>query len=181
MNFSTDQLVTCLEALSAAPIRYRMHGLEGKVHNLGGTDAANIRWLDCSGYTQYVIYRNTTDHLRVPGGSRSLRDWLRRNNYSEVDYATEAPRHDDVMRLGYREAVWDAAREHREHAGHVWFVINGQTHECTTRGRFDGPASFSWEVRREEVDEFYVLGQAPGFMLRRIFSRVHSLLHVPMF
>ena len=47
--------------------------------------------------------------------------------------------------------------------GHVWLTINGKTYECTTKYGNNGPASFPFSARTNDVDAYYLLGSAPGF------------------
>ncbi|RYH08194.1 hypothetical protein [Tropicimonas sp. IMCC6043] len=178
MDFNTSELIDRLERLLAAPIRYEMRGMVGKVRPIS-TRPEDIRQLDCSGFFEYIIYHTTIGRHDIPAGSRRQWSWLRDNGYTEVDYATYAPRNDDVVRAGFRAA--EHRRDHegrrvRSRAGHVWMVINGATYESTTAVGNDGVCSLNWEYRlkRDEVDAFFTLGTAPGFGLGRSLRRLFA-------
>ncbi len=174
MEFNAMTLTSLLRDLLAAPIRYEMRGMVGKVRPIT-TPPSGIHQMDCSGFFEYVIYHATTGHHDLPAGSRRQWSWLRDNGYAEVDYRTFAPRLDDVVRAGFRAAEHgrNAAGERvRTRAGHVWLVINGATFESTTRGGNNGPSSLHWEARVDEADAFFTLGPAPAFGLLRALQGV---------
>ncbi|MCP5072564.1 MAG: hypothetical protein GY947_04620 [Rhodobacteraceae bacterium] len=174
MDFSTENLVSVLGDLMTMNIRYEMNGMVGKVRNLAGTSTSEIRQLDCSGFVEYVIYQTTIHHHNIPSGSRRQRNFIERD-HDEVDYNANASLLDEMVRIGFRDAVWEGSGDNRRRTGvgHVWLVINGITFESTSRnGRNQGPKSFSWETRVDDADHFFTLGRAPNFrmayMLRAI-------------
>ncbi|MCP5086867.1 MAG: hypothetical protein GY952_08715 [Rhodobacteraceae bacterium] len=174
MDFSTDTLVSVLGDLMTMDIRYEMNGMVGKVRNLAGTSPSQIRQLDCSGFVEYVIYRTTLHNHNLPSGSRRQRNFIERD-HGEVDYSANASLLDNMVRIGFRDAVWSGRGEDRRRTGvgHVWLVINGITFESTSRGgRTQGPKSFAWDTRVDDADHFFTLGRAPEFRMKYMLRAI---------
>jgi hypothetical protein len=171
MEFNTNNLVSVLNALMSANVRYEMNGMVGKVRNLSGTEPDEIRQLDCSGFVEYVIFKSTIHNVNMPSGSRRQRSFIERD-HTEIDYASHAPLLDNTVRIGFRDAEHEGRgkERHRTKAGHVWLVLNGVSFECTSRGgRTQGPKCFNWNIRTEQADHFFTLGSAPNFAARYAF------------
>lgn len=162
MQLNSAKLLKILDGLLGSDIRYHMDGMQGKARPIS-RQPSELRWLDCSGFTEYVMHHATDDHTDIPAGSRRQWSWFENNHYVEVDYPTFGPRRDDVLRIGFRAAVRRDGR--RVRAGHVWFVINGRTFECTTRGNNNGPCSLDWADRSDECAAFFTIGCVAGFGL----------------
>ncbi|NDR57741.1 hypothetical protein [Aliiruegeria sabulilitoris] len=182
MHFNASQLWLTLSNLAAARITYsrgRAQG-QGKVGNLD-TDVSRLHasraQLDCSGYVQYVVYQGSSHNVRMPQGSHKQQEWLDENGYRSVEgnefvdmrdvYNFEAAKKDDTVRIAYRATDPALKRSGTGSGGagvgHVWLVINGRTHECTTKGQANGPWSFDFDTRRDDADALFVLGPAFGF------------------
>ncbi|RVT87276.1 hypothetical protein DXV76_04135 [Rhodobacteraceae bacterium CCMM004] len=191
MVFDTLALVRVIRELLAAPIRYDMTGLNGKVRPLTN-DVGQISALDCSGFVQYVVYQATTANERIPMGSRRQRSHVQ-DTTAHIDYPTFAPCHDDTVRIGFRDAVWvddldgngqqqiDRAtgrvKRKRDPVGHVWLVINGRTYESTPRGgRSQGPKSLLWSARTADANHFFQLGTCTGFGAAMAAARLWTAL-----
>ncbi|MEJ6708371.1 MAG: hypothetical protein QNK92_06165 [Amylibacter sp.] len=165
MEFNTSNLVSVLNALMGADIRYEMNRMVGKVRNLAGTESDRIRQLDCSGFVEYVIFKSTVHNVNMPSGSRRQRSFFEQG-HTEVDYASNAPLIDNTVRVGFRDAEHEGhgKERHRTKAGHVWLVVNGTTFESTSRGgRRKGPKCFAWSARTKQAEHFFTLGPAPNF------------------
>jgi len=154
LGFSPMEWVVLMSKMINSPrISYKMSGLKGKVRNLKTTPPEAINHLDCSGFVQYVLFKTTINDERLPGGSSNQRDYLK-VDYENVSYEDVGePENTDVLYIAFRKTT--SSRQ-----GHVWFVYNGRTYECTktkTPPR-NGPTSFDWGVRKRECDFCFILG-----------------------
>ncbi|MGB3245217.1 MAG: hypothetical protein WBB25_11825 [Sulfitobacter sp.] len=157
MHFNARILLSTYDSLRDGHVRYEIGPGVGKARPLSAEPSV-VRGLDCSGFVQYMIYRGSVHNVRIPGGSFNQESWLRDHGHVELSYADNAWKTDDVLRIGFRERTDDLVR-------HVWFVINGFTYESTRKGGRNGPTSFHWSTRTAQADSFYVLGNAPGFLM----------------
>lgn len=156
MEFVSSALLSTIYALSNGHVRYQIGEGLGKVHPLTNVPAS-VSGLDCSGFTQYVIYRSTVHNVRIPQGSHRQETWFRTNGYAEVPYDENAWKTDNVVRIGFRDKTPELIR-------HVWLVINGFTYESTTKRGRNGPTSFRWDARSDQADNCFVLGNAPNLL-----------------
>lgn len=165
MEFVSSTLLSTISALSDGHVRYQIGPGLGKARPLD-CSPQSISGLDCSGYVQYVIRRSTVHNVRIPGGSSNQEDWFRAAGYTEVPYDDHAYKTDDVVRIGFRDRSPDLIR-------HVWLVINGFTYESTTKRRRNGPTSFRWDVRSDQADNCFVLGNAPNLLWTELMGTVN--------
>jgi hypothetical protein len=176
IKFSHTTTKKTLASLMRSKISYKMKGMEGKVSSLRQATTDSIRFLDCSGFVQYVFYKISPHHTRIPGGSRRQRSWLEQQGYARVLYSAEASKMDNVVRIAFRNAEHNEKRE-RTRAGHVWFIINGKTYESTTKRGRNGPTSFSWNLRTTEAHHCFVLGKLAKNPLELKSLSLRSLLN----
>ena len=132
MDFNTIGMLDLLENLADGHVRYSIGPGVGKVSPLRRTEPENVRGLDCSGFSQYVIYRTSLHNVRIPQGSHRQETWFQDNDYTSINYSDEAYKLDNMVRIGFRARTHSLIR-------HVWLSINGQTYECTTRPLRKGP------------------------------------------
>lgn len=158
------------QKLSSLPIKYRMKGGQGKVKSLDNTPITNIKYLDCSGYVQYVLYKTTYGSGSIPQGSSNQQDYFKDNDFLKVDYATNAGKIDNILRIAFKKSEYEKYKNddgdtkvRRTVVGHVWFVFNGMTFESTTKGPNNGPASMSWDKRTSHASLCYNIGSLNSF------------------
>lgn len=156
MDISATAFLSTFYALRDGHVRYQIGDGLGKVRHLSDAPST-VTGLDCSGFVQYMIYRCTDPHVRIPAGSSLQEQYFRNNHYVEIPYADHAWKNDDVVRIGFRDRTDNLIR-------HVWLVINGFTYESTTRAGRDGPTSFHWSARTEQADNFYIVGPTRNFL-----------------
>jgi hypothetical protein len=125
--------------------------LGDKVYQPLSVEPENVTSLDCSGFIKYVVQRTTFSHQSMPAGSHQQETWCR-NRLVVCDYATDAASQDGSVLIAFRDRTRTLIR-------HVWLVINGWTVECTRRSGRNGPTSFRWDVRREEANDCFWLGE----------------------
>jgi cell wall-associated NlpC family hydrolase len=83
-----------------------------------------INWLDCSGFTQFVIARASEQKIILPEGSVEQHEWVAAHGWRKLDhYADVFYARDDPARLFI--AFIAPAEGH----GHVFLVNGGQTLE----------------------------------------------------
>ena len=131
-----------------------------KIYKTEDYEPEDINELDCSGFVKYVIARTTLTNQVCAAGSYKQETWCR-ENFPRIDYATEASKKDGWVRIAFRD------KSSSNTVRHVWLLINGQTVECTSRDNRNGPTCFSWDVRRNEADDCFLLGPLwpPLFLL----------------
>lgn len=156
MDISATAFLSTFYALRDGHVRYEIGEGLGKIRRLSDAPST-VTGLDCSGFVQYMIYRCTDPHVRIPAGSWHQEQYFRNNHYVEIPYADHAWKNDDVVRIGFRDRTADLIR-------HVWLVINGFTYESTKRAGRNGPTSFHWSARTEQADNFYIVGPASNFL-----------------
>jgi len=138
---------------------------QGKVHNLKSTLPETIRGLDCSGFTQYVFFSITNQHLAIPQGSYTQAEYFKKQNYAEVKYALAGVQ-DNVLRIAFRRTKWGPkpteGKRKKIKPGHVWFILNGLTYECTKKGGqkygSNGIKPLPWHLRTAEAHTCFEIG-----------------------
>ncbi len=136
----------------------RMHGsVEGRVpyvfgakpRPLTGGPEALARGVDCSGYVRWLMFHCSSVRYLFPDGSTHQAEWCRERGFKNTSYRLNAGWKDGRLRLCFY-------RPKGRRAGHVWFVLNGQTIE-SAGGR--GPTRRSWltPVLYSRCEECYVL------------------------
>jgi len=185
MEFDVFKLWLTLANLSAANNITYARGTApgvGKIHNLDTevpTLQQNSAQMDCSGFITYVLYQATLRHVKMSGGTMSQQEYLNDHDYREYRgsefatlkdlYSNVAGKIDDTVRIGFRatnlalKRATSGGGSGQSGVGHVWLTINGMTFESTTKGPNNGPASFPFLARTNDVDAYYLLGSAPGF------------------
>jgi len=165
--FVWDSLITELED---STIKYKMFKSEGKVKKLATTPVKAIRCLDCSGYVQYVLYKTTYGNVKIPQGSWKQKKYFFDNAFVPVNYIENAGKRDNIVRIAFRDAkrgLNEKGEKVRLKAGHVWFIYNGMTHECTKIFGNNGPASIPWNKRistnKKRQNTCFEIGQLSSF------------------
>ncbi len=191
VQFDTFELGLTLANLSASDLKYKLGKdpitgkTRGKISDITTpSHRLNHRFpgFDCSGFIRYVLYNGTNGRLDLTGGTHNQKTALANKKFKHFngsgartiknEYKSEAAKLDDMVRIGFRAAKFDQKADgtrERSRVGHVWLIINGKTYESTTKGgRNKGPKSFNWNIRENEVSEFFVLGRVPGFESKRL-------------
>lgn len=180
MEFNVPKLWLMLANFGAASkINYERAPGKGKIGGRKDADVSKLNRdrvkLDCSGYIQYLLYQTTWRNVFISGGTMSQQKYLRANGYREYEkalvktlYFYEAGKIDDMVRIAFRatdralKKATSGGGSGQGGVGHVWLTINAMTYECTTKGPNNGPASFPFSVRENDVDAYFVLGPACG-------------------
>ena len=150
-------LAAFMDATMGGHIEY---GLGDKASPLT-IDPSAIRKIDCSGYVQYLLYTVSSGAVHVRSGSWYQNKYFKDNRFEEVDYATEASKRDNTLRLGYFHGGGKV--------GHIWFVLNGETIE-SSGGK--GPNRRDWNALSHRVQHCYVIGSV--FDLSAVMRRITS-------
>ena len=97
------------------------------------TDSADIKRIDCSGYSRWILARASNQALRMPDGSQVQLDWVRDQGwrklakYADVEYAKN-----DGSRLFI---AFLSPKPGNSWPRHVWLVRYAMTMEsCGSRG-----------------------------------------------
>lgn len=109
-------------------------------------DPPKVKKIDCSGFVQYLLYTVTNGNLRIPAGSWHQNKYFEDNNFEQVNYLTDAPKKDGVLRLGYFSGS----------PGHIWFVKNGMTIE-SSGGKGPNRRAWSTPAIKDKVKRCYVV------------------------
>ncbi len=140
-------LLWCQETALASFVNQLMDGhvkyaLGGKVGDLS-KPPSQVTEIDCSGFVRYVMYQ--VFHIRThAGGSWWQNKHFEEGGFEQVDYATEASKTDNCLRLGYYPGV--RKNGERIKIGHIWFVLNGETIESYSGGVKHGPGRRAWNT-----------------------------------
>ena len=146
-SFAIDlfRLVEICDQMTAAGVTYLLNGKAIPLDQ----PLPSIKALDCSGFTQYAIYHASLLKIRIPAGSVRQREWCEREQLPRVDYNTQAGLLDCRLRMAFLSPK-------NGHHGHVWFVLQGLTIECSTTGR--GPRRLLWNrCPLPQADACYLL------------------------
>lgn len=141
-----DKLLALVGELTAGHVSY---GLGSKASLT--TEPKDVKKIDCSGFVRYLLYKATDGQVKMPDGSWHQNKWCDDNGFAKVDYAAEAGLNDSWLRLGYFPKKKGMA------AGHIWFVLNGQTIE-SHGGK--GPNRREWDTKvlKNNVTRCYKIG-----------------------
>jgi hypothetical protein len=106
------------------PLTYSVGKGKGKAKY--GEDPSKIKNLDCSGYVHYVLNKVTDGKIVIGKGpswvnSGGIRDWAKKQGLTSVDYAKNAGKNDNILRLAYLPPS--------KSYGHIWMILNGETLE----------------------------------------------------
>ncbi|MHC4268122.1 MAG: hypothetical protein ACYSTS_06615 [Planctomycetota bacterium] len=174
MQFDAISLAMLLKNLFSGHIRYKLGGKATGKRDADWIEPAAINNLDCSGFVQYVIHETSRQYFKIPSGSVNQRDWFVNNNFLSINYSSEAPKHDNCVRIGFKDTIQAKLKTpttpaRKKQIGHVWFVINAKTYESTGRGgKAIGTKSLLWSDRTSDADDFFFLGTVPGFGMAKL-------------
>ena len=123
-------------------------GNPGHAKNGGlGTDSINIVGLDCSGFTQFAIYRGTEGKVVVPEGSVEQRDWA--STHLKLAGSYNAVNNGEGL-------YWSFFAPHGDRPGHTWMTRQNWTRESKGGiGIYSRPWNHPTLVRR--VEATYIL------------------------
>lgn len=109
---------------SLDPITYAVGRGKGKAKY--DDDPSKIKNLDCSGYVHYILNKASEGKIVIGKGplwvnSGGISDWASKQGFKSVDYAKNAGKMDNILRLAYLPP--------KKSYGHIWLVLNGKTLE----------------------------------------------------
>ena len=145
MSITVDsaKLYEISDALMNGTVKYFL----GSKANLN-SEPTTIKTIDCSGFTQYAIYKAANKAVIFHGGSVMQREFCEQNlKLEKVDYATCAAT-DGWLRIAF-------LKKKGHIAGHVWMIHNGLTLESYDGGTAHGPGRRAWDIARLK-DNVYV-------------------------
>ncbi len=117
---------------------------------------ADIRRIDCSGFTRYLIYQATDHEVKLVDGSDEQHAWCRKHKLASEDYMKSAASKDGKLRIAFIPRLYADGKLKK--AGHVWLVHNGLTME--SHGGV-GPSRRPWNSSplTSRVNGCYVLAR----------------------
>jgi hypothetical protein len=150
INIDRDYLLELCAALMDGHINYHMGA---KAHPLDA-EPADIKALDCSGFTRYLIHKVTDGQVTMVDGSDEQNAWCKHHKLRAEKYMHVAGLSDGLLRTAFMPRIYKDGK--LAHAGHVWLVLNGKTLE--SHGH-TGPDSRDWNtpVLTARVKTCYVL------------------------
>src|SRR5262245_61608512 len=123
INIHREYLLELCAALMDGHIEYSMGA---KARPLTA-DPADIKVIDCSGFTRYLIYRATDGQVNMPDGSDEQNAWCKRRSLRSEKYMHVAGLKDGNLRIAFIPREYKDGKLAR--AGHVWLVMDGKTLE----------------------------------------------------
>jgi hypothetical protein len=150
INIQREYLLELCAALMDGHIKY---GMGAKARSLNA-DPADIKAIDCSGFTRYLLYRATDGQVNMVDGSDEQNAWCKRRHLRSETYTHVAGLMDGHLRIAFIPRVYKDGKVAR--AGHVWLVMDGKTLE--SHGS-KGPSRRIWNtpVLTARVKTCYVL------------------------
>lgn len=107
--------------------------VEGRPYLLGAkvkrdADSHDIKKIDCSGLSDWLLYRASEGTVDLPEGSQQQLDWCRKSGWHEVArYADLKAAVKDPRRLFI---CFKSPKRGAQWPRHVWFVYLGETYEA---------------------------------------------------
>jgi len=137
--------------------------LDGHIKYGYGSKAAlsatpsEIKEIDCSGFTRYLIYHATDKRVTMVQGSDEQHAWCKKQKLEAQKYHEAASRKDGVLRIAFMPRLYDSNKKLKR-AGHVWLIHHGMTIE--SRGH-KGPSRRPWDtsILKKEVGGCYALAK----------------------
>jgi hypothetical protein len=149
MNIDRGYLLELCAELMDGHIRYGM-GAKAAL----GAEPGDIKAIDCSGFTRYLIHRVTDGQVTLVDGSDEQNAWCKRHHLRAEKYMQVAGLSDGQLRIAFIPRVYHDGKVAK--AGHVWLVMDGETIE-SHGGK--GPDRRAWNspVLTARVKACYVL------------------------
>lgn len=130
------------------------YGMGAKAKSLD-LEPSQIKSIDCSGFTRYLIYKASGGQIKMVDGSDEQRDWCKKHGLRSQKYSEVAGLSDGCLRIAFIPRTYKNGKSVPPY-GHVWLVMDGQTIE--SRGG-KGPSRRSWSssALTGRVNKCYIL------------------------